>query len=670
MKRMFDKTKIHENDMHARISFFAGVLLLAMVITSMFYSFVKETVLNRIYPDREIQITIVPEENDVPGKIYLYNFLSDEELWNAVSMAEKSEAWSYVYANGTTQAFEAYLLDESLTINFSRQLYKYEYLDFSSPDESVNIIVSINGRADEYIIKGTDCAVDLVNESLEKTVLVINCMAFGCVMLLVFVLILLAIYFVVNVPFENTFLGKEYGLATFAILTLFFLIWGYIAFAVGIEEYISCYGDQAFYWSEGNRLNPFIQARELSLPHRGYLSPWLCTICIRLGNLMHVKGEIFWILFLSVVHGAIFGYVLPRIYILLGNKNKPILIQMLVLAVVYAWGPFGYQIMGKLGDAPGLFFFLFSVWALLEVKEKGSKYCFFSGAFISVAISYRMTYKHALYFGLFIALAMMILGAIKKQMNIKKSLKEISLFCLGLVLVSIPQLYGNLYNGVFSLFPYTYEGSQQALSTSAWGLQVGVLVFGYPYGAIDPSFVNMATRTGLMNYHEGYSVITVLSTLSGQWLDTIIYIFKKLFFGFSPVREISYKSIITGYPNSFPFKHDSSFTIIPTVNYIFMGITGYMLFAKKRLLTHREIIGFIGIFLSLLLPQTFTHVEWRYFLPGYFIIYYMVFFKLFDVSRNAVKNHSREHCLEEIGRMLSFASIYVVASEALLWSFY
>lgn len=140
--------------------------------------------------------------------------------------------------------------------------------------------------------------------------------------------------------------------------------------------------------------------------------------------------------------------------------------------------------------------------------------------------------------------------------------------------------------------------------------------------------------------------------------------------GFSPIRDISYGSIITGYPNSFPYVHATKFAIISMFYYLLCGCSVYLLLIKNKLFTLKEKILFSLIFFTLLLPQTFVHVEHRYFLPGYIIIYYIVCYTLMPLGSNYKDDSNWSGKIEKASKMIMFVSLYVIASESLLGCFY
>lgn len=648
------------------------VFFLAAVITSCFFSFFTEIISQKLYPDRDIEIKILFEEKSGDDqRAVIHSHVSNLELWETMCNSEIIGNWAYQYNDESSERLIAGNIDDYCAVRFTRTHYIHEYVDITCAGGKGVAEITINGNTQKYELSSDDNIISLYDDKTDARVTIINCIVFAFAMTSIAALLMLLFWVFLSGRLEKGLPGKEYGIWSFVTLTVLFFIWSIVAFNYGIEEYSSGYGDQGFYWSEGNSINPFIAAKNLVLPHRGYLCTWISSICIRLGNFFGFAGEIIWILFLCILHGFFFGYAFPRIYEILSEGKKVKAYQIAGMAVIYTVGPFGYLLTGKLGDAPGYLFFFLAVWAILESREKGLRYCFMSGLFIAISISHRMTYKHALYSGLFCVFVYWIVKAIKtKHFLSLYHIKIVIMFVLGILVISLPQIYGNLSKGVFSIFPYTFEGTNQAISTASWGLQAGTLVFGYPYGATDPSFIKMAGREGLVNYGDGYSLMTVLSVLSSQWLDTVVYIFKKLFFGFSPIRDISYGSIITGYPNSFPYVHATKFAIISMFYYLLCGCSVYLLLIKNKLFALKEKILFSLIFFTLLLPQTFVHVEHRYFLPGYMIIYYIVCYTLMPLGSNYKDDSNWSGKIEKASKMIMFVSLYVIASESLLGCFY
>ena len=150
----------------------------------------------------------------------------------------------------------------------------------------------------------------------------------------------------------------------------------------------------------------------------------------------------------------------------------------------------------------------------------------------------------------------------------------------------------------------------------------------------------------------------LLRIFTSQIMDTILIIGKKLFLGFDT-------KVWVAYPDT-PFQHDSRFALFSLLNYFVMGTAVYIIFMKAKLLNIREKVLWFVLFAVLIMPQTWMHVEYRYFLVGYIMMYYMVFFKAGELFKSERKNVG----VVKLTHYLLFMDIYIYLSQLISWTMY
>ena len=106
------------------------------------------------------------------------------------------------------------------------------------------------------------------------------------------------------------------------------------------------------------------------------------------------------------------------------------------------------------------------------------------------------------------------------------------------------------------------------------------------------------------------------------------------------------------------------------VNYLVMGVAAYIIALKNKILTRREKIFMLGIFISLILPQTYVHVEWRYFYPGYLMAYYLLAYKAPEWIENVIKTEKKDVAYNHFSKLFIWLSFYLIISEMILWGHY
>lgn len=656
-----------------------GLIFLSVIVTGCLFSVFIDNIAMRLYPENacEIEIKVYFDGESESGCwIELRDYVTNNDLWTLIDESEKSEGWENKKINDSWR-WTAVNVNEPETIKFQSKVPGN--IDFACGGGKGVVEISCNGQNLKYDLLDDqgDTILPIYRKYSENTYFkatIINCLMFVIAFVLVYLFLNCFIRVLKLDIFSSGFLGKEYGTWTFGVVLAILLIWAFAGYIYGIEQYTTGFGDQGWYWNEGWSVNPFKTSQMVEARFRGYIIPWIYVLFIRGGSISGIPSEIFLIVYLCIIHAGALGVALPRMFYMFSGKVAK-LYQILMVVAVYLlfWG---CSVMGKGSDGGGICFFILAVWAVCEALLSNKKFMsFFGGIFSAVAISYRMAYKHGLYAFAIVGFVFVVYQAVinKKPVNWKRISILTAGFIMGLVLVSFPQLYSNLKIGTVSLFPYNPgrgEGSSFASASASASIK-GTMVFDYPYGAEDKSIAEIPKRYGMEFTDEGWSLNNILCMFSAQWMDTMVFITKKLFFGMSIVKSIRYGSLITGYAAAkYPFAHTTEFAIIPMLNYLLIGGFLYVLFFKKNLLPTKGKC-FWGIsFLSLVLPQTFPHVEWRYFLVGYMMVYFVVGYHLLEYIRSVVIQEDRQRAAKEINQIAMFEAVFLLLMEVLLWTYY
>lgn len=626
-----------------------GIIILSITISSCLFTPVN-TLVNNLLPKEEVKITVIENKNrkNAGSEIWITDLKKnvDEDLKFINNQRNTYGIWEYRNA-----AEYGYI--ENMLVSYGDNIGSTITIHMlKSPNSSFRcwansnagvISVETNGNVSTYDlyseIPGGEMKViyPYLNSSLA---LVLKAFIYLIIITMIFIILYLIYNFIkIGYKMPKALLDYNPKFNTIIILLTIY-IYNIIKYINGIPNFLE-FGDQVYYWT----LNPiasnedFLTIAQKMVSFRGYLSnlgPYIAQI---LEKITHIHAEYFYLFFLALVSAFLFGYVIPKIHYLLSGK-KPHNYQIILFFLVFSffWRSLYYTVLMDLVSVTC--FFTFIMFVLLFVNSYKRKYAFGAGCAITSAIMYRLNYTIVFTFFCITAIIYVIYLVIKYLFSKKpRSLKVVIInylkgsiiFLIAVFLLSIPQLIINSNNGHIGLFPYDDKGSwvseDYSLTDYSASLSFNYLS-GYPYPIKDAQ-INNIRLDNYINLYDNLNVNQILFAYASKPLDAIHTIIKKTFTGFDIKTHIAYPSI--------DYSFNSYFYIFSMVNYLILGSAIYIIFnnrIRKILISKKEFLLFIITFGILILPQSFVHIEWRYFLPGYILIYYIFAYKLGLVLSN------------------------------------
>ncbi len=421
-----------------------------------------------------------------------------------------------------------------------------------------------------------------------------------------------------------------------------------------------CIGDAAYYWYAGDA---FIHDNTFSIfnyfdnwpfigwnftTFRGYLVP-VITLGIRTAaSILGVHHYLIYLFISSMIYAFAFSTLFPKLYELISNRKSTIA-QDCVLFVLFYLGWKGY-----------FFYLLLDVYSLmasigtlyyiiLSSKKRGlltKKQYLAWGLLLSVNMQLRPNAILLVY----LSLVFMIInirnrykdsnGHINMQ-TVPEYLAMVLPFIAGIVLIEIPQVLIFFDSGAgFHLFPYD-TGNGLVLNSAQLNIETITL---YPYTIVDDSGirvlndffgqVNPITPENILANFQFKSIFDVLSL----WIHYPLEMMKNYIFkGFSGM-DIRFSNPYPTWIGDIT-KTEVVFSMIFTysVNYV-AAYSLYDLIRKRKMNRNEWILFVVLLFQSLI--QALLHVEWRYFLSGYFLVYFITAYYFPSVLKapNTVKN--------------------------------
>ena len=420
-------------------------------------------------------------------------------------------------------------------------------------------------------------------------------------------------------------------------LWLILYLYAAVQYKFGIPNYLE-FGDQMYYWlgdlfAEGI-WNPAYVATQ-TVGFRGWMCNLFPSISQHAGNLLRIDPVFIYLIFTSGAICWLCSYVMPKIYELLTNHKAGLLQKnAFILVYLFFWNG---TLTAVLTDMFGAVAFLSGTMYALRFffGKRQVTSAIGAGLFWAISCNFRTAYQYGIV--VMIIAAIIVTGAkyIKRRKARreeegnavcypKKGKKAVAgiLCAIGMfVLTSFPQYAINVERGFSSFLPYDYAGAVGTLMVYADGRQATLLessanqslqygYSGYPYVVSDDQMLSLKTQ--LYNSSDILSLSQILSVYSNNPLETLIYLVKKLLVAFDPKTNVTYPL--------YSLWRETPGLLFSFLNYFVIGSALYILVVGKRI-NIREKAVCAMFFIGLVLPQMFVHVEWRYFLSTYMLLY-------------------------------------------------
>lgn len=614
------------------------IFLISILILSCFFTYVNKFS-EKLIPNKEVTITVLDRESG-GNEVWILekSTHTDSDVFNRCLYADKIGVWEY-------REKEKFSYDNSILVSYGENSgSKINFICSEKPDIVIQLWKMMNGGKISVEYEGHKEIIDLYSKEGEminfhpfaksNTALIIKVLIYAVLFILVYLSVFLAISGSEKKNIINKNRCKKIDTKMFLCGFILIYIYSIFQYEIGIPNFMpNGFGDQVYYWNSINFFDGeawFLKNFAMSsVSFRGYICSIAPAISQKLGVLLGIDSFYIYFIFSAFFASMLIFYSLPKLYEFTTGKKADVFkcIIFLVVYVIY----FNGNITAVLMDMPAVSCFFASIVFLLNHRTNEKKMLIMlSGLFMAMTCLYRSSYKHFILGCLIIILFIIALNFIKKKKQaqilntifLKKIIISSTLWAIVFVVTCIPQAIINNYKGHIGLLPYDYSGSWDGdytlceISANSSFSNIA----GYPYGIVSDSQVqNIKNEFYYMD--ERLKMSQILNLFIENPSDSLTYIGKKLVAGFDVKTSVAY-----------PIKNMSENTgyyLFSLFNYfiLFSGLYAISAFDTKRL---TKVLFFVILFF-LILPQTFVHIEWRYFLPGYVVIYYVFAYFFSDV---------------------------------------
>ena len=407
------------------------------------------------------------------------------------------------------------------------------------------------------------------------------------------------------------------------------------------------YGDSKNYWE----LAPTflkdgvfaLSNLEMLYSFRGYIIPLLTFLARGTGHAFGLEGVLVFVLMLAAIYTAFFVWIVPRILRwLTGREARPYETLAIFALTGFFWlGWFTWL----LSDLLSMCALLTGLMFLLDgIQSRRWLNLLLGGVFAGLAINCRPNYI----VGLAASFALILYYLLKERSMLslasfsRKTVWIVSLYLLGVVLISLPQAQINWQQfHKVSLFPFAssnpnsyglethgtfleYSMAYGRLRTQGWPYpypnHLGISSL-YRYFGLDPVKMHDYVAAGeMLKQHGGMNLGLYLGLTLKYPLESALNLFLTTFVG---LNNQSFEPYPVGWHAGLP---PAWFAFFNYCVLFLAALLGY--YRLSDLVHHRQGNWRISLWLLTLILPALAYiplfVEWRYFLPVYFSMYLLL----------------------------------------------
>lgn len=433
-------------------------------------------------------------------------------------------------------------------------------------------------------------------------------------------------------------LNRKAKISSFVVLSLIYFFYLAINYYFQFELFqVSEIADAYYYmhpiyWdSEGHfSLQTYIDS---SYSFRGYIQHLIAIIGQTVCNILKIDVMYFYFLLWAILIGGSICFIIPKLYETIFNKNAPFLSPIIMYTVFFLfWRAHGFYF---LSDIPAAFLALNALTHIIIAlnKEHNKKELMLAGVYIGGAAGFRSAYSYIAYAFVFICIIKDIVQYRKlSKYAIAQGLIRSGMFCIGLFMILWPQIIINKARGHLGLFPYDQGWMYDAEN----GEVVSLMEFSFSFGLHSYQFMSNADAdqqlklidNSLYEAKELYKIKDILYIILDNPRNFFVGYLKKIFWAISAGYETAYSA---------PPISNWQYNLLIILNYLLLWNVLFHLFVGKLFKKRQEyiitIILLCGLFLNVV-PQGFLHIEKRYFLFSYLLIYLYNSFFLFEAGNS------------------------------------
>lgn len=594
----------------------------------------------------ETTVTITVEDNGTPGStVWLMDNGDEYEAFRLACAGEMCGEWEYRdkeawdYNNDSLLSYAKETDGDNVgdTLSFLMPRDMDLHLTFWGHPGCGGVTVSSQGFQIYLDLNDPDGGVHRVHPVANNMFqIAVQVLLDVLLCILLFAAILLGVMFLMTRRI-STFWGARLSKGTFLRGTAVLYIYSLVRYYIGIPNFLA-FGDQMYYWSQLNpdgEWDPLVIAQRL-VSFRGYLCNFFPTIAMRTGKLLGIDPVPIYFIFTSLCAAWLFFVVLPGLYEHLTDKPAT-RYQAILFAAVYLFFWNG-TITAVLVDMFGAVCFLSGILAGLRFfKDWKWLHAAQMGFWWACACDFRLAYQYGIIVFL-IAFGIYCTVRDRGARHWKKAMLGFAAAILCALPVLMPQYQINAARGHFGFLPYDYSGAwdgDRTLALISIDQSLCGGYSGYPIVVSDEQMFTVKEQRYDLD-DELDSMAEVFNVYLEKPLDSLTYLIKKCFVAFDTLTNEPYWVW-------FPWNSTPGL-LFSMVNYVvlFSGLY-YCIFAK----TGKEERLLATVFaLGLVLPQLVTHVEWRYYLSAYILLYYFFAYRMAEcliVQENSAKINAERY---------------------------
>lgn len=328
----------------------------------------------------------------------------------------------------------------------------------------------------------------------------------------------------------------------------------------------------------------------------------------------------------SILIAISFGFIIPMmaecIFESKDIKASPII--MYLLFSLFWRSHFFYYLTDIPAALMAIDSIAYMVYGLKNV-EKSNKSFVIAGVFMGGAIGYRSAYSYVAYVALLVFIVIVFKYThVDKKRKLKKVAGLLLLWTVGVIIVCWPQGIINIKRGHIGLFPYDggfaysiEDGETASLMETSFSGGIHSYQFMHQEGADKQE---LSIDGPLYAGKDYYLIKDILFLILARPKEFFSGYAKKLFWALSAGYESTYM------PAPFLVRYSAEMVdFLSILNYLLLWNVLYHIFANE----YKDKVGdkylniiLIGALLSNVLPQGLLHIERRYFLFFYMLIYF------------------------------------------------
>lgn len=608
---------------------FICIFLFAVMITCLFKDGVNGLV-EKLLPESEVTVITENKKHSAAKgtKVQLLFDGKGGDLFETCNKAAKKKDW--VYVEGVYGESWTSLTSNSAgsTFTFHTKRTPNAYIQFSiiKTGGAVSVETSKEKQLIDTSSAGNEQEAGVIRVyPFKDSHLKLFLQFFIYIILFAAILILLLsanFYLKNNIILIPQFLKREVRIGDIFWIWLLLYFMAIINYKViGIPNYLQI-GDEFSYWNSSLLHNGEINLKYLAseFSFRGYWCYVFPTIAKGIGSILHVDSIIVYLIFPSIFISVLSAFILPNLKKILCDKSAMVLETVCFLLVfLYSWA---FCLTSVLMDLFGLVTLFACILFLLSYyKKEKFVHASVAGIMGAMSCSFRLANIYVIYGFVIILVADKLIKKFKNEVKCfdKHFGTGVVIGIVSFLIIMTPQFVINSERGHLGFLPYDGDAAIDERSLIATSADIALTTgsVAIPMYVSDDQMLTMKPR--LYDSNSPLTMTQLFDVFAESPLESFMYISKKILIGFDQKTNVAY-------PYMTPEWRSSSGMTYSFINYFVLFSSVYMLFFAKKINKDERKVAAL-LFLTNVLPQTFTHMEWRYIIASYTMLYYIFAFR-------------------------------------------